>query len=99
MIRQAALDLQDGVSVGRVSTRFHRGFAGMLVAGVERVAEESELKDVALSGGTFQNERVLLGLSGVLAQRGYVVHVHESVPPNDGGLSLGQAVIASHRRP
>jgi hydrogenase maturation protein HypF len=97
MIRQAAGDLRRGTPVAAVSARFHRGFVHMLTEAVERVGDETGLEDVALSGGTFQNERVLRGLCQVLTERGYRVHVHESVPPNDGGLSLGQAVIASRR--
>jgi hydrogenase maturation protein HypF len=95
MIRQVVSDLQAKVAVSVVSARFHRGFVRMLAAAVERVAAEAGLREVALSGGTFQNERVLLGLREVLDGKGFTVHLHAAVPPNDGGLSLGQAVIGS----
>jgi hydrogenase maturation protein HypF len=51
---------------------------------------------VALSGGVFQNARLLTGLVPALAARGFEVYSHCLVPANDGGIALGQAVIAAH---
>jgi hydrogenase maturation protein HypF len=50
---------------------------------------------VVLSGGVFQNARLLTGLIPALAARGFEVYSHRLVPTNDGGIALGQAVIAA----
>ncbi|HIE44545.1 MAG TPA: hypothetical protein EYP78_07125 [Candidatus Omnitrophica bacterium] len=59
-----------------------------------RIREERGLKEVALSGGVFQNIFLLTGTYEGLSKEGFKVYVHEKVPTNDGGLSLGQALIA-----
>jgi hydrogenase maturation protein HypF len=88
--------------VGVMAARFHRGLARVIVRMVEQIAADADgaelpLRRVALSGGVFQNrvlfERVLAGLEG----KGFVVFTHSRIPCNDGGLALGQAVIAAAR--
>ena len=88
-------DFQARIPVAAISSRFHRTMARVVVDACMRIREADGLKRVCLSGGTFQNLR-LLGLSAEgLRQRGFEVFTHQRVPPNDGGLSLGQAVIAN----
>lgn len=95
-------DLGHGTPVGVMAARFHRG----LVSGILRMVEDltagltrdgAARPKVALSGGVFQNrilfERVLAGLES----RGFGVLTHSKVPCNDGGLALGQALIAAAR--
>jgi hydrogenase maturation protein HypF len=73
------------------SARFHRALANWILA----VARETGLPDVVLSGGCFQNA-LLTGLTcELLEAAGYRVHTHQRVPPNDGGIALGQAVLAA----
>jgi hydrogenase maturation protein HypF len=88
--------------VGIMSARFHRGLAKVIVKMVDKLAsriskDDEPLPQVALSGGVFQN-RILfeLVLSGLQA-KGFSVLTHSQVPCNDGGLALGQAVIAAAR--
>jgi len=50
-----------------------------------------------LAGGVMQNARLLARLIQVLAEAGFHPHYHREVPPNDGGMSLGQAVVAAYR--
>jgi hydrogenase maturation protein HypF len=57
--------------------------------------EATDLNEVALSGGVFQNMTLLERLLPLLQKAGFTVYTHRLVPPNDGGLSLGQAVIAA----
>ncbi|MDQ6664175.1 MAG: hypothetical protein M3Z23_07260, partial [Acidobacteriota bacterium] len=57
--------------------------------------ERTGIKTVCLSGGTFQNLTLLRGALERLGNRGFQVFTHSKVPPNDGGLSLGQAVLAA----
>jgi hydrogenase maturation protein HypF len=75
------------------SARFHNTVAGAIVEVCRRVG----LKDVCLSGGTFQNMRLLDAAVRGLEASGFRVHLHAEVPPNDGGLALGQAVVANAR--
>jgi hydrogenase maturation protein HypF len=62
-----------------------------------RIREASGIDHVAMSGGSFQNETLLNGLSRSLASNGFKVFTQKVVPSNDGGLSLGQAVCAGLR--
>jgi hydrogenase maturation protein HypF len=97
LVRSAAADVLAGVAVGTVAARFHRGLAGGLVALVERARVESGLSTVALSGGVLQNAVLLTLLTDELTARGCTVLTHSRVPPNDAGISLGQAVVAAAR--
>ena len=97
LVRAAAEDLLAGTPPAAVAARFHGGVAEVIVRGCERLRERSGLATVALSGGVFQN-RLLLGLvMDGLAAAGFRVLTHTRVPPNDGGISLGQAVVAAAR--
>jgi hydrogenase maturation protein HypF len=88
-------DLYLGTPVGRISARFHRGLAHAIVAMVERLSgEERKFPTVALSGGCFQNRTLLALVHRGLEERGFRALSHEKVPANDGGLALGQAVVA-----
>jgi len=90
--------LGDGVPVADLACSFHHAVAGAVVDSARRVAATAGPLPVALSGGVFQN-RLLTGLARrSLESAGFTVLTHRSVPSNDGGLSLGQAVIAGHRR-
>ncbi|MGH2732434.1 MAG: carbamoyltransferase HypF [Actinomycetota bacterium] len=97
LIRWIAEDLKRGEALPRIAAAFHNGFAKALVQTCMLVREVTGLGEVALSGGTFQNlllaERVTAGLEAA----GFTVHRHRKVPPNDGGISLGQAAIAAAR--
>jgi len=87
-------DRQGGVSVGEMAYRFHATVAEMMRATCERIARETGLRTVALSGGCFQNRLLLTLVVPRLQEMGLRVIMHRRVPCNDGGVSLGQAVIA-----
>ncbi|HEV8625009.1 MAG TPA: carbamoyltransferase HypF, partial [Acidimicrobiia bacterium] len=97
LVRAAAEDLAAGVPVPTIAARFHNGLTVAVVDVCVRLGEAHGLTTVALSGGVFQNllllGRVIDGLEG----RGLRVLVHSRVPPNDGGISLGQAAVAGAR--
>jgi hydrogenase maturation protein HypF len=87
-------ELESGIPVQRIAMRFHRTIARMTVEVCQRIASDTGLRTVALSGGCYQN-RLLLALTvPALRQAGFQVLLHRQVPCNDGGLSLGQAAIA-----
>ena len=85
-------DLRKGNHPELVAARFHVGLA----EGVVRVAQAAGLPRVVLTGGCFQNRLLLSLVRHRLEAVGFTVYCHGLVPPNDGGLSLGQAVIAVH---
>jgi hydrogenase maturation protein HypF len=86
--------LLDGRLAAEVSARFHRTMAEMVVAICERLREGNGTDAVALSGGTFQNLLLLDQVVQLLEEKGFTVYRHLRVPANDGGLALGQAVLA-----
>jgi hydrogenase maturation protein HypF len=87
-------DIKNNVSQSRVSMKFHRTMAEMVVQMCQRLAKRSGIKKVALSGGVFQNRLLLRLTVAALEEAGFEVRTHSKVPTNDGGVSLGQAVIA-----
>jgi len=95
VVRGVVRDLQDGVPVPVVSARFHNTVALLFVRLCEKARAETGIRTVVLSGGAFQNARLLTLLPEALRRQGFRVHTHEQVPANDGGISLGQAVVAS----
>ncbi len=94
IIQGVVKDLLEGESQGVISRRFHNTLIQMLHRICIIIRTESGIEQVALSGGTFQNETLQSGLTKVLVADGFNVLSHAMVPTNDGGLSLGQAVIA-----
>jgi hydrogenase maturation protein HypF len=90
LIEQLLKDKREGVSVSTIAARFHNG----LVNWIGEVAAKISEKQIVFSGGVFQNRYLTERAVGVLESRGYVVHTHHRVPPNDGGIALGQAVMA-----
>jgi len=87
-------DLLAGRSAAEVSASFHRTMAEIVVAGCEKIREADGANAAALSGGTFQNILLLGQTIELLEERGFVVYRHRHVPANDGGLALGQAILA-----
>ncbi len=89
-------DLRAGVAVPVLSARFHNGVAQMIGAVCALARAETGIGTVALSGGVFQNSTLLRAARQRLERDGFTVLVHQLVPPNDGGLALGQAAIAAY---
>jgi hydrogenase maturation protein HypF len=80
-----------------IARRFHRTIAQIVLAVVLRIHEQTAIGDVVLSGGVFMNMLLLQESVGLLGAAGLRVHTHTRVPPNDGGLSLGQLAVAAAR--
>jgi hydrogenase maturation protein HypF len=90
-------DLAAGIAPGVIAARFHHGVAALIEAGCLLTRDRSGLDTVALSGGVFQNQLLLRAAVSRLEGRGFRVLVHSRIPCNDGGISLGQAVVAAAR--
>ncbi len=83
-----------GKALGQVSARFHNGLAHLVRDVCDRLRAESSVSRVALSGGVWQNVTLLMKTIPLLQKDGFQVYIHHKVPANDGGLALGQAIIA-----
>ena len=81
----------EGEDSGKLAYEFHRALAEQILAACEAAEQETGIKKVALSGGVFQNRLLLELVDDGLAERGFEVLKHSLIPPNDGGIALGQA--------
>ena len=89
-------DLRQGASSGTIARRFHNGLVNAFVSVAIALRQNSRLNRVCLSGGTFNNVYLAQRLEGALSAKGFEVFTHREVPAGDGGLSLGQALVAAH---
>ena len=94
-IRAVARDAAAGVATGVIAARFHRALADALARACVEIAARHDTDLVALSGGVLQNVQLLAGASTRLEAAGLRVLVPERLPPNDGGISYGQAAVAA----
>ena len=93
MWREMIADLERGMPIPIMAARFHRAVAALIVEACKSAREQTRVSKVALSGGVFQNVLLLKWSKAGLEKNGFTVLTHRLVPPNDGGLALGQAVI------
>jgi len=96
IIKGVVEDLQKEIAVPFISVKFHNTIANMIVEVCEKIRKDVGLDEVVLSGGVFQNVFLLAGAKEKLEKEGFKVYIHRQVPPNDGGISLGQSAIAFH---
>jgi hydrogenase maturation protein HypF len=94
-IRAIAIEAAEGQPAEEISARFHNTLAAAIVEVCIRIRKSDELDRVCLSGGTFQNLYLLERTIVELRRRDFAVFLHAQVPANDGGIALGQAVIAN----
>jgi hydrogenase maturation protein HypF len=87
-------DSESGIGVGTISARFHNGLAEAIVEVAQRIGEER----VVLSGGCFQNRYLTECAVCRLQTEGFRAYWHQRVPPNDGGIALGQIIGVLRRR-
>jgi hydrogenase maturation protein HypF len=97
VFRSIVEDVLQRATQGQISQRFHEGLVEALGRVAHVVRERTSLNRVCLSGGSFQNVYLAIALERKLVKEGFEVFTHSEVPPGDGGLSLGQAVVAAHR--
>jgi hydrogenase maturation protein HypF len=90
-------DRRAGVDAGCIAARFHNGVARLASEACRRLRDERGLNEVVLSGGVWQNVTLLRRTLALLERDGFIVYTHSLVPPNDGGLALGQAAVAHLR--
>lgn len=96
-IRAVAADVRAGVPVPAVAGRFHRAVTEAVTAACRAARDRTGLSIAALSGGVFQNRLLVEATAAALERDGFEVLLHRRVPPNDGGISLGQTAAAAAR--
>ena len=95
VIQAVVQEVLSGVDISVISARFHRTVAELVLSQSINIKIQTGLTEVALSGGVFQNATLLTQTIWMLQEAGFTAYYHHLVPPNDGGLALGQAIIAS----
>ena len=97
ILQGVAADLDMGVGVGQIAGRFHETVATIVCACARAIRKESGLNTVFLSGGAMMNRILCSRIPFRLQQDGFLVHTHALLPPNDGGVAAGQALVAAAR--
>jgi len=95
MIRAIVQDIQAGVPLSQMAYCFHGSVATMLASACTQARDQTGIRTVALSGGVFQNKLLLEQTIAPLKGLGFQIYLNRRVPPNDGGISLGQAAIGA----
>ncbi|UCD36229.1 MAG: carbamoyltransferase HypF [Nitrospiraceae bacterium] len=97
MVEAIISDIGSGVTRETVARRFHNTIVRIIIDTARLLREETGIAHVALSGGVFQNALLLEGAVTGLREQGFTPLIHQLVPPNDGGVALGQAVYGAER--
>jgi hydrogenase maturation protein HypF len=96
LFRSLVQDLHNGESREKIAARFHNTVVQIVIDACVKIRKRSSVSDVTLSGGVWQNMVLLSKTVKSLREMDFSVHIHRQVPANDGGLALGQAVVALH---
>jgi hydrogenase maturation protein HypF len=91
-------DINNGVDVGLISGKFHNTMVQVIIETVKKISQQTGIKKVALSGGSFQNRILLKKTEDSLKDANFAVFLQSLIPSNDGGIALGQLAIAAKRR-
>jgi hydrogenase maturation protein HypF len=97
LFRNLLADIHSGASIPIISARFHNGLAELSYQVCAEIRRKTGINEVALSGGVWQNMALLERATRRLRKDGFMVYLHHQVPANDGGLSLGQAMVSAAR--
>jgi hydrogenase maturation protein HypF len=97
VIHLITMDIINSVSTSTISGKFHKGIVEMIVEVSRLLREETDIFEVAISGGVMQNLYLRNNATKRLTEEGFIVYNHRKIPPNDGGISVGQVAIAAKR--
>jgi hydrogenase maturation protein HypF len=97
LLRQICTDIRSGIQPATIAAQFHHAVANLAADVCQSAREEFSINTVGLTGGVFQNVLLVGLIKKQLHENGFQVLTHSIVPPNDGGLALGQAVVARNR--
>ena len=97
LIEKILVDINNKIPAGIIASKFHNSVINLTLDLCKQIKREINLTTVVLSGGVWQNQFLLHKTHQLLSKEGFSVLIHHDIPPNDGGISLGQAVIASRQ--
>ena len=97
LVREIARGRLSGKDAGALARMFHEVLSQMVLEGCRRIRRENDISTAALTGGVFQNTLLLELCRNKLEHDGFRVLTHSLVPPNDGGIALGQAVYGARK--
>ena len=95
LIKSVAIDVIDGIDKELIAIRFHNTIIKFTIELCEILRKEYHLSSVILSGGVFQNEILLINIYKELTKKDFKVYIHEQIPANDEGVSIGQMIIGN----
>jgi hydrogenase maturation protein HypF len=87
-------DLKTKIPADVIARKFHNTIVDIIISVAETIRKDSGITNIVLTGGVFQNALLLENSFSRLKEKGFSPFIHQIVPPNDGGISLGQAVYA-----
>ena len=94
VIKDIVKDLKKGISKSEVSLKFHNAICNMIKEVCILLRKKHKINKVCLSGGVFQNKYISGRIGPILAENGFKAYLHDRIPAHDGGIALGQAVLA-----
>jgi hydrogenase maturation protein HypF len=97
IIKNIIEDIYNSIDKSIIAKRFHNTVIAFTLEMCKLIGNKYGINSVALSGGVFQNEILLKGLHKKLIESNYKVYIHKDIPCNDGGISIGQLVIANYK--
>jgi hydrogenase maturation protein HypF len=97
VIKMIINDLKMSIPKETIAKKFHNTVVKIIVSTAELLKKETGISYVALSGGVFQNSIILENAFSGLRERDFIPLIHQLVPPNDGGIALGQAVYPAEK--
>jgi len=97
VIKAIVSDLDNKINAEKIAGRFHDTVAAMVVKAVDEAGAGSGLDQVVLSGGCWYNRYMLEAVSNILVEKGFRVYRHRQIPTGDGGICLGQAMVAGRQ--
>jgi hydrogenase maturation protein HypF len=97
LLRGIVSDIENGVGADSISSKFHNTMAEIILNTCMKLRKARGLDRVVLSGGVFQNNLLLENTFTLLNKNNFKVYTQHKIPPNDGGIALGQAIIANAR--
>ena len=95
LIKSVAIEVISGIDRELIARRFHNTIIKFTIEVCEILRKEYNLSSVVLSGGVFQNEILLINIYKELIKRDFKVYIHEQIPANDEGISIGQMIIGN----
>ncbi|MCL4512738.1 MAG: hypothetical protein M1421_01825 [Candidatus Eremiobacteraeota bacterium] len=91
MVFEMLKEIKRKVSISMISVKFHNTLSDMIVSAAHQIG----LKQILLTGGCFQNKYLVERTAANLKSEGFELYLHHQIPPNDGGIALGQVMAAS----